>query len=117
VRIELSQTGGIGYFPGLNKPVAVEVEGLDEDVAQELRRLVTAAGFFALPAAVGTPAPGAADYQCFILTIEEDGRRHTTRMLVPIEDPALLALVQAIQKQIKAMRAAGRGAPANPAAN
>ena len=104
MRIEFSQEGGIGYFPGLNKPVTVEVERLDEAEAEELKRLVDAARFFDLPASIGVPARGAADYQHYILSIEDDGRRHTIRALVPVEDPALRALVEAVRTHVKATR-------------
>jgi hypothetical protein len=115
MRIEFTQAGGIGYFPGLNKPVMVEVDQLGKEEAEELRRLVEAARFFDLPAAVGAPARGAADYQYYILTVEDGRRRHTVRVLVPVEDPVLDDLVRAIQKHVKAARAPGRASPSNPA--
>ena len=87
MRIEFAQTGGIGYFPGLNKPVTVDVDRLDPAQAEELKRLVEAARFFDLPASIGAPARGAADYQYDLLTVEDGGRRHTVRVLVPVEDP------------------------------
>jgi hypothetical protein len=99
----------------LNKPVTVEVDQLDKEGTQELKRLVEAARFFDLPANVGAPARGAADYQHYILTVEESGRRHTVRLLVPVEDPALLDLVQAVRKHVKAARAANP-IPSNPRA-
>jgi hypothetical protein len=111
MRIEFAQTGGIGYFPGLNKPVTVDVDRLDQAQAEELKRLVEAARFFDLPDSIGAPARGAADYQYDLLTVEDGGRRHTVRVLVPVEDPILLELVQAIQKHVKAARAEGRGSP------
>jgi hypothetical protein len=114
MRIEFTQTGGIAYFPGLNKPVTIEVDQLDKNEAEELKRLVEATGFFDLPTTVGAPAPGAADYQHYILTIEDGGRRHTVRILVPVENPMLQELVQAVQKHVKAARAAGRGTPSKP---
>jgi len=117
MRIEFTQTGGIGYFPGLNKPVTVEVDDLDQEEAEQLKRLVEAARFFELPTAVGAPARGAADYQHDILTVEDGGRRHTVRVLVPIEAPALQELVRAVQKHVKAAREADRGLPADPMAD
>jgi hypothetical protein len=114
MRIEFSQAGGIGYFPGLNKPVTVAVEQLEKAEGEELKRLVEAARFFDRPTTVGAPARGAADYQYYTLTVEDDGRRHTVRILVPVEDPLLDNLVRAIQKHVKAARAAGRGSPSDP---
>jgi hypothetical protein len=109
MRIEFTPAGGIGYFPALNKPATVEVDQLYTEGAEELKRLVAAVRFFDLPANVGVPARGAADYQHYILTVEENGRRHTVRVLVPVADPALLALVQAVQRYLKAAREAGPG--------
>jgi hypothetical protein len=117
MRIDFAQAGGIAYFPGLNKPVTVEVDHLPKDEAEELKRLVEAARFFDLPAAVGAPARGAADYQHYILTVEDGGRRHTVRVLVPVEDPVLQELARAVQKHVKAARAAGRGPPPDPRAD
>ena len=102
MRIELAQTGGIAYFPGLNRPVVLDVDHLDGPVAQELKRLVEAADFFNLPPLLGSPRPGAADCQAYRLSIEDGGRRHSVQALVPLQNPALTALVQAIQKQRKA---------------
>jgi hypothetical protein len=108
VRIEFTQEGGIAYFPALSKPVGIEVDRLDEAEAQELERLVEAAHFFDLPATVGEPAKGAADYQYYTLTIEASGRKHSVRVLVPAQDPALRELIQAVQKLVKAAREKGR---------
>jgi hypothetical protein len=108
MRIEFSLEGGLASFPGLSKPVAVDVDLLDKDEAGRLRRLTEAAHFFDLPASAGTPARGAADYQCSILTIDDGTRKHTVRVLEPIDDPALEGLVQAVRKHVKALRAAKR---------
>lgn len=114
MHIEFTETGGIGYFPGLNKPVAVDVDRLDKNGAEVLKRLVEAAHFFDLPANIGVPPRGAADYQQYILAIEDQGRRHTVRVLVPVEDPVLRDLVQAVQKYARAILAERRGVLSNP---
>jgi hypothetical protein len=93
---QLHQEGGLGYFPGLNKPVAIEVDRLRVSEAEELKRLMEAAHFFDLPATIGSPARGAADYQY-------------------VEDVTLQALMHAVQKQVKAARAVGREASHKPA--
>ena len=49
MRIDFTQGGGLAYFPGLNKPVTIEVDRLDASEAEELKRLVEAAHFFDLP--------------------------------------------------------------------
>lgn len=110
VQIEYARIGGVAYLPGLQKPVVLDVERLPREVRDELKALVEAAHFFDLPATMGTPAKGAADYQHDVLTIEDDGRRHTVKILIPAEDAALRDLIQAIRGHAKAARAA-RGSP------
>ena len=117
MRIDFTQGGGLGYFPGLNKPVTIEVDRLEASEAEELKRLVEAAHFFDLPATIGAPARGAADYQYYILTVEDSGRRHTVRIFIPAEDVTLQELMQAVQKQVKAARAVGRGTSPDPTAD
>lgn len=102
MHIELSQTGGVGNFPGLSKPVTLDVDQLEEVEQAELRLLVEAARFFDLPDSMGTPAPGAADYQYFILTIADGEHRRTVRALVPVENVPLRELIQSIRKHLKA---------------
>lgn len=114
MRMEFIQAGGIGYFPGLQKAVTIDVDHLEKDDAEALRRLVEAARFFDLPATVGVPAQGAADYQYYSMTVEDGERRHTARVLSPIADPALHELLRTVQKHVKAARAAARGIPSNP---
>lgn len=116
MRIIFTREGGLAYFPGLNKPVTIEVDQLDSREGEELKRLVQAARFFDLPATIGAPARGAADHQYYRLTVEADGRRHTVRMLVPVEDQALQCFVHAVQTRVKAVRAANRKAPPDPTA-
>ena len=78
------------------------------------QQLVQAARFFTLPSVIGAPARGAADYQQYILTIEEGGRQHTIRVLVPVEDEPLHELVRAVQRHAKTARAAGSDTPSTP---
>jgi len=118
MRIKFTQEGGVGYFPGLSKPVTIEVDSLEQGEAEELKRLVESAHFFELPANVGTPPPpGAADYQHYTLTIEEGGRSHSVRVSVPVKDEAVQNLVSSVQKQVKAARAAEIRSRAKPTAD
>jgi Emfourin len=93
MQVQFQMEGGIAYFPGLNKPGTIDSDQLPEQEADELKRLVNAAHFFALPAVVGSPASGAADYRQYTITIEDAGKQHTVRVTDPIEDPNLQALV------------------------
>jgi hypothetical protein len=104
LKIEFKQEGGLAFFPGLSKPVPLDINNLDKSEAEEIKRLVAAAHFFDLPPAVGEPARGAADYQHYTLTIEDGERRHTVRVLVPPQDQALRELLQAVHRQVKAAR-------------
>lgn len=108
MHIELSQTGGVAYFPGLSKPESLDVENLPEAEQEELQRLIEAAGFFNLPDTVGMPARGSADYQYFILKIDDAGRQRTIHALVPLENAPLRKLIERIQSHLKAFRAASK---------
>ena len=93
MRIQFQMEGGIAYFPRLNKPRTIESDHLPEQEADELKQLVNAAHFFALPAVVGSPASGAADYRQYTITIEYAGKQHTVHVTDPIEDSNLQSLV------------------------
>jgi hypothetical protein len=70
-----------------------------------------------LPATIGAPAQGAADYQYYVLTVEDSGRQHTVRIFIPVEDVTLQDLLHAVQKQVRAARAVGRGTSPDPTAD
>ncbi len=93
MRIQFKMEGGIAYFPGLSKPITIDTNELPEQEADELKRLVNATRFFDLPAVIGSPAPGAADYRQYTITIEDNGKQHTVRLTDPIVDPNLQALL------------------------
>ncbi|NDZ17807.1 hypothetical protein C7T35_37855 [Variovorax sp. WS11] len=115
MQIEFSQIGGVAYLPALQKPVVIDVDALSPDAGDELKRLIEAARFFELPSTVGAPKKGAADYQHDVVTVEDNRRRHTVKILIPSEDVALRELVQAIRKHAKATRMA-RNTSSGPAA-
>lgn len=107
MRIRLQSEGGFGYFPGLNQPVLVDTADLSPDEAAGLERLVGASDFFSRPERVvpsPAPGPGAADQRRYSITVEDDGgRSHTVEVTEPVEDVALMALIDSL-------RAAGRSA-------
>lgn len=103
-----SDAHGVGYFPGLAKPVVIDPASLDGEEAARLQALAEDAHFFELPSEVGQPKKGAADYQCDTLTIDDGTATHTVCALLPIADPALKALFDAVKAHVKAMRAAAR---------
>jgi hypothetical protein len=105
MHIEFTTEGGVAYFPGLNKPVIIDSRQLSETEAAELKRRVEAARFFTLPAQIGKPAPGAADYYQYTVTIEADSRRHTVHIVEPMTDANLRELVGFLKARAKMQRA------------
>jgi len=95
--------GGIAYFPGLSKPITIDSDTLLKQESDELKRLVNATHFFALPAVMGSPSPGAADYRQYTITIQDEGKQHTVHLTDLIENPNL----QALLTYLRARRSAG----------
>jgi hypothetical protein len=108
MRIQFITEGGIAHFPGLSKPVIVDSDQLPAGEAAELTRLVEAARFFDLPAVVGKPPRGAADYYQYSITIEHAGRRHTVQLTDFVEDTYLRQLLDFLRAKAKAARASQR---------
>ncbi len=103
MRLQFKMEGGIAYFPGLSKPITIDSDQLPKQESDELKRLVNATRFFALPAVMGSPSPGAADYRRYTITIEDEGKQHTVHLTDLIEDPNLHALLA----YLRARRSAG----------
>jgi hypothetical protein len=103
MRIQFKMEGGIAYFPGLSKPITIDSDTLPKQESDELKRLVNATHFFALPAVMGSPSPGAADYRQYTITIQDEGKQHTVHVTDLIEDPNL----QALLAYLRARRSAG----------
>jgi hypothetical protein len=84
--------GGFVYLPDRSKPVTIDTEDLPEEEANELERLVEAAGFFELPETI-PPPPGAADYLKYTISGTSSEHSYTVQFTDLIEDPHLQALV------------------------
>ncbi len=97
MHVQFKIEGGIAFFPGLSKPRNVDSDKLSPQDASELARLVEAAHFFDLPGQVGKAPPGAADYRQYIVTIADGKRNHTVRVIEPVEDTNLQAMLNFIQ--------------------
>jgi len=110
MRVTIATEGGLAYFPGLAKPVAIEADQLDPIDAARLGDLVQAARFFEQPKQVGQAAPGAGDLQRHTVTIEVKGREHTVAILEPIDDAGLRDLVRFLQQRVRELRAKARSA-------
>jgi hypothetical protein len=110
MRVHFTVGGGVAYLPGLAKPVVIDSDQLSKTDAAELKHLVDAANFFALPSKINPPRPGAADYFQYTVTIEQGEQRHTVEWTDLAEDPNLQQLRSFLQAKAKAARAGeGRG--------
>ena len=98
MRITLATEGGLAHFPGLQQPVAVALEELPSESQTLLRTCIDSADFFNLPAQPDPPAPGAADYRTYVITIETPQRTHTVTLHEPIKDAQLRRLIQLLRE-------------------
>ena len=103
MRVELQTEGGIAFFPGLNKPIVLNSNDLSKAQSDQLQQLLDSTHFFELPAASRSVPKGAADMRRYTITVEDGRRRRTVRLVDPIEDTHLQALIEFLQER--------RGAP------
>ena len=75
MRIRFKMDGGFVYLPAQSEPVTIDTEDLPEEEANELERLVEAAGFFELPETI-PPPPGAADYLPYTISVTSSEHTH-----------------------------------------
>jgi hypothetical protein len=106
MRVELLTEGGVGFFPGLSKPIVVDSADLPEAEARQLKLLVGNARFFELPAASRSLPKGGGDMRSHTITVKDGRRNHTVRLNEPIEDQNLEALIEFLQDQRVAQRRA-----------
>lgn len=99
MRVELQTEGGLAYFPGLSKPVVVESDDLPQAQAAQLQQLIASTCFFELPAASRSLPKGAADMRRYTITVADGRRRRTVRLVDPIEDANIQALLAFLQGQ------------------
>ena len=99
MRVQLKVSGGLSYLPGLSQPVVIDSTALPSERAARLKYLLDQVHFFELPPLVNTPAPGAADYRQYTITVDDDGRHHMVQATDPIENPELQALLEFLQAQ------------------
>lgn len=107
MRVQFKTEGGLAYLPGLSQPVTFDTDGLSPEEAGKLERLVEAAGFFELPA-TSDPPPGGADLRSYTISISSSGRSHTVRIVEPIDNPQLQALVDHLSEKARELRAGPR---------
>ncbi len=97
MRVDFKTDGGFFYFPD-RAPVNIDTADLPAEEADELNRLIAAAGFLDLPEA-STPPPVAADYLRYTITVTDSERSHTVQLTDPIEDPDVQALREYLQSK------------------
>lgn len=107
MRLKLETEGGFASFPGLQAPVEIDTDDLRKQEAAELVRCVEEARFFERTEGPGAP-PGSADLRLHRVTVEEGARSRTVRAYEPVGDPALRALIEALDARAKALRRARR---------
>lgn len=100
MRIEYSRKGGIAFFPGFQAPKVIDSHQLSPAELDLLKHMIMACHFFDLPPSIGHPTAGAGDYQHEVLTIEDDNRRHTVRILIPARDRQIDNLMKFIRSLI-----------------
>lgn len=97
MRIEFKMDGGLAPLPALSRPFVIDTTQLPRAIGTEIERLVSAARFFSQPEAAA-PAPSAADYRTFTITITDSARSRSLKLFDPIQNQELAALVAALEK-------------------
>ncbi|KIG03027.1 protealysin inhibitor emfourin [Caballeronia concitans] len=97
MRAELTIEGGVGFFPGLARPIVVEANELSPADNEELSRLVSAARAqsAAAPRAAQKPVPDGRTYR--IVIVSDDGSTELG-CADPSVPPAFSALMVFIKK-------------------
>jgi hypothetical protein len=96
MHVRLMISGGLVYSAGLAHPLTLESERLPPSEEQTLRRLLADAHFWKLPPKDPAAAPplGTLSYD---LTVEESGKTQSVRLIDPVEEPHLHALLEFIK--------------------
>lgn len=108
MRIELKREGGLAFFPGLSKPQSIEVGELPPEQAAALEAGLREAHFFEQPSTLEKSPPAGADRTTYVLTVEDEGRRHSVQLTEPVADPNLRALLNLLKQVEKERRRAAR---------
>jgi len=103
MEIVFKQEGGIAAFPGLSRPTIIDTEQLPSDEADALTQLVADAHFFSLPPAPKT-YPKAADIHTYTISITDGSRHHQVKLVDPVRNADLVALIDALKGYSKARR-------------
>lgn len=97
MKITLETSGGFAYLPSISKPVVIDTTQVDPHIATQLEVLVRESRFFEQPALADAPATGAADYQTYVITVQDGSREHSVERNDPITDANIGRLVSQLQ--------------------
>lgn len=97
MKLTFKMSGGFAYIPALSKPVIIDTDQIDPEVANQLRSLVRESHFFDQPATIHNSPKGAADYLIYTITIEDGSQAHTLQLTDPIADTNLARLVSFLE--------------------
>ncbi len=98
MHVRLMISGGLVYSAGIAHPLVLDTERLPDFEAERLRALVNDAHFFQLPPK--DPAlPPRPDTRSYDLTIEDRGKTQSVRLIDPVEEPHLHALLEFIKQR------------------
>lgn len=106
MRIVFQREGGVAYFPGLARPVNMDLDTMPEEDANSLRQAVYTAHFFDLPRSIG-PRQATPDAYSYTVTVFEGRRRHTVRLRDPIPEE-LQPLMSCLQRCANMVGSAGQ---------
>ena len=100
MRVRFKTDGGFVYLPERGSPMTIDTDDLPAEEANELERLLEAAGFFGLPE-TSPPPSGAADYLRYTISVTAGEYSHTVHLTDPIEDPDVQALVEHLEAEAR----------------
>ncbi len=98
MHVRLMISGGLVYSGGIAHPLVLDSESLSNPEAERLRALVADAHFFQLPAKDPALLPRP-DTRSYDLTIEDHGKTQSVRLIDPVEEPHLHALLEFIKQR------------------
>jgi hypothetical protein len=99
MRIRFEVEGGLAAFPGLTKPITVDVDALAADEASLLVALVESAKLWEF-AGGARPSPVARDGRTYRIELEDGARHHSAVFSDPVPG-ALAPLVRELSRRLK----------------
>lgn len=98
MHVRLMISGGLVYSAGIAHPLTLDSNRMSSSEEARLRQLVADAHFWTLPAKDPAKAPPV-DIRSYDLTIEEAGKTQSVRLIDPVEEPHLHALLEFIKER------------------